>query len=336
MKNKFSPFIQLLFGALLVIGGIFAAMYVCYLPFRLSIGESFTLMDMYFPDTPPETVPSRNVLEMNNLELLWIEEMDIDNPHQVYVELLVPNEESFVFWSPQSASLMALEFTTGNVLWETAVPYVSDIGLYNGHFYISSSDWLDRLERAPKDTDGSFNNCSFAGQAALVAIDATTGYRIWGYSYWGSSGNGFSISENNIYLTGSNDHGASRSVVRIDAANGAILERDCYQWPYDEEKELTSAPADESQNISPYLVVLEENRERELSRKIFRLFFVAEGNQLDILDGQTKEVVGSVHFEGAALNSCDIDVAVQGDIAVIYFGDSHQLMGFRLPDEASK
>lgn len=333
MKNRIDPFTQLIIRRLLIIGLIFAAMYYFFVTFGLSMGnDNITLMDLLFPNFPPETVPSRNIIEMNNLELLWSKEMDIDNPHKGYVELYVPNEESFVFWSPESDSLIALDFATGNVLWETAVPHVGDMGLYNGHFYISSSDWLHSLRSAPKDSDGSFNACSFAGQAALVAVDATTGNQSWGYSYWGADYYDLVINKNNIYLTGSNEHGASQSIVRINAANGTVLERDCYRWP--KEKELTQVPADERwlPFPSPYLVVLEEHKESQLRSKGVLLFFVAEENRLDILDGQTKEIIGSINFDGADLNPWDIDVAVQGNIAVIYFGDSHQLFGFRLPD----
>lgn len=330
MKKGLGPFLQLLFGTLLVAAGIFGGMYLCYPPLRVSLGENFTLKEMYFPDTPPENVPPRTVLTTSNLDVLWVQEMNIDNPHKIEVDLFVPNEEFLVFWSPQSEMLTALDFVTGRVMWETAVPHVSDIALYDGHFHISSDDWIDKLNPAPVSMYRSLNTCSFAGQATLVKIDATTGSRTWGYSYWGSSGRGFSISQNNIYLSGSGDHGASRSAVRVDATNGTILERDCYQWP--EEKELPQEPADERWIPPLYVVVLEEHKGSNSGSQGILLFFVAEENRLDILDGQTKEIIGTINFDGADLNPWDIDVAVQGNIAVIYFGDSHQLFGFRLPD----
>lgn len=143
MKKGFGPFLQLLFGTLLVAAGIFAGMYLCYLPLRASLGESFTMKEMYFPDNPPENVPPRTIVTTSNLDVLWVKE-NIDNPHNVYVELFIPNEdslifwsphsESFVFWSPQSESLIALDFATGDVLWETAVPHVGDMGLYKATF----------------------------------------------------------------------------------------------------------------------------------------------------------------------------------------------------------
>lgn len=272
-------------------------------------------------------------MNTNNLELVWVKEIDIDNPHKVYVELFTPNDKSIVFWSPQTKSIMALEFLTGNVLWETTVPNISQMRLYNGNFYISSSDWLDRLESAPQISDASFPLCSFAGRATILAFDSSTGTQIWGYSYSGIHAHSIVINANSIYLTGSADHGASESVAQIDRITGTVLERDCYRWPF--KKELIKPPLDESYQTSPYLVVLEGYEEKQLSREDISLFFVAHENQLDVLDGLTKEIVGSINFEGAELYSWDIDVAVQENIAVIYFNDSHQLFGFRLPQDAN-
>lgn len=330
MKNRLDPLTKFIIRRLLIVGLIFAAMYYFFVSVLLTMGNELTIEDTLFSSLPPETVPSRNIIEINNLELLWMKEMNIDNPHRGYVDLFIPNEASFVFWSPQSDSLVSLAFATGDVLWETAVPRVGELAMYDGAFYVASYDWLNKLNNAPKDLDGSFYSCSFAGEASLVAINATTGQQTWGYSYLGADDNKMVINQENIYLTGSQDHGASRSLVRIDTNSGTILERDCYRWP--KQKELTQIPVDESWHPypSPYVVVLQEHKESQLSREGVLLFFVAQENRLDILDGQTKEIVGSVNFDGADLNPWDIDVAVQGNIAVVYFGDSHQLFGFSL------
>lgn len=310
MIKKFRPSKQQTFGILLVI--------------------SFIISAIFSPERPPETVPPRSVLGTGNLELLWIKEMDIDSPHQLFI----PNDKSVVFWSPQTNSIMALEILTGSVLWEATVPHVSQMRLYGGNFYIASYDWLHRLESAPKDNDGKFPSCTFAGPATVLAFDSATGSQIWGYSYRGVDEYNMVINANSIYLTGSANHGVSESVAQIDRITGTVLERDCYRWP--NRKELIRPPADESLQGPPYPIVIEGHEQSQLSRQDISLFFVAHENQLDILDGQTKEVVGSVNFEGAALNSWDINVTVQGNIAVIYFSDSHQLFGFRLPQEASK
>lgn len=218
MKNKFGPFTHLLFGTFIVIGIFIAIMLFALLPFIRELGIS--PLDLYWPGFPPETVSSRSVLDTNHLELLWMKNINIDNPHKVYVELFMPNDESLVFWSPQAESLMSLEFRTGNVLWETAVPDVMQLGLYDDRFFIISYDWLDKLTSALNDTDGSFVDCSFAGQTSLLSIDAKTGSRIWGYSYWGADSFGMSISDQNIYVTGSADHGASRSVCALTLLMG--------------------------------------------------------------------------------------------------------------------
>lgn len=307
MQKKLSPYRSLLLGVLFVISIIIAT--------------------TSFPDLPPEIVPPRSVLDSNNLKLLWIREMEIDT-HQSYVKLFIPNDKSVVFWSPQTKSIVALEMLTGNVLWEATVPYVSQMRLYDGNFYITSYDWLHRLESAPRDSDRTFPSCSFAGPATVLAFDSATGSQIWGYSYRGVNEYNMVINANSIYLTGSANHGVSESIAQIDRITGTVLERDCYRWP--NKRELIRPPADESLQVPPYLVVFEGHEQRQLSRQDISLFFVAHENQLDILDGQTKEVAGSVNFEGAALNSWDINVAVQGNIAVIYFGDSQQLFGFRL------
>jgi hypothetical protein len=287
-------------------------------PGRPFMGESF--------DFPPESVPARIITETEGVATLWVKEMDLENPHKVYVEFFIPNEQSVVFWSPNTASLMSLNMVTGETIWQTAVPDVSVMRLVGDKFFVVSSDWVRTLPAAPIPYDQTFPDCSWAGNASVLAFDPDTGEQIWGYAYEGVDSYDISFEDQFIYMSGSNDHGASRSMAQIDAKSGGLLFLDCNKWP--DTKEIPYPPGDEGYTASPYKVVIDE---RDLEWRGIALFFVAEGNRLNMLDGPTKKVLGSVYFEGAELNPWDINVAVQGDLAIIYMNDSAQLFGFRLP-----
>ncbi len=278
---------------------------------------------------PPKPAPVRTVENMNNLSLLWVKEMEIENPHKVWVELFTPNDQSVVFWSPQSDSLIALDLITGETLWETEVPAHTVMRLYNGKFFIVAYQRLNRLADAPVNNNRELPNCSFGGEAAVLTYDPDTGEQIWGYVYQGVDPNQVFFKGDYLYLTGSNDHGASRSVAEIDALSGNIIELECYRW-WTSKKEILDYPRNEGIIFSPYEVVLERYAEQQLESQNFSLLFWAKGNRLEILDGSTKEVIGSVSFDGAELYDWDIDVAVQNDVAVIYLDDSNQLFGFLL------
>jgi hypothetical protein len=105
-----------------------------------------------------------------------------------------------------------------------------------------------------------------------------------------------------------------------------LISLECNKWPAN--KPIPLPPDDEGNNPFPYRVVFDES---DLRAKGILLFFVPEGNRLKILIGSTKEVLGYIDFDGAELNPYHIDLAVQKDIAVIYFNDSKQLFSIRLP-----
>lgn len=336
MRNN--PYLKLFFGLLITLGSTTALMYILFLPLWLISGQTLDFTEFYGSGFPGEFVRPRNILEINNAELLWHEKINIDDPGQSWVDLYITGEKTLAFWSHKSESLISRDLLTGDVIWETQVPYVTELRFYQGNFYISSYKWLDRFSRAPTNSETLSQSCSFGGEALVLAVDATTGLTIWGYTYWGADSNGMSISDQKIYLSGGADHGARVAIVQVDSTTGSLLDRDCFKVPDEIDlsapsyRHLTVPRNDEGIPSSPNVVVLPEHGEEQLSLRNVSLFFVAEEGRLDILDGQSKEIISSVSFDGRPLNPWDIDVAVQGNVAVIYFGDSHQLFGFRLPD----
>jgi hypothetical protein len=132
-------------------------------------------------------------------------------------------------------------------------------------------------------------------------------------------------------LTGSYDHGASNSIAQIDASSGELISLECNKWPA--KKSIPSPPDDEGDSPFLYRVVFDEG---DLRAGGTLLFFVPEGNRLNILSGSTKEVLGYIDFGGAELNPYHIDLAIQKDIVVVYFNDSKQLFSVRLPNSVDQ
>lgn len=295
--------------------------------FISTMNESFAFMESM--DFPPESVPVRTVQDTDGVALLWVKEMDIDDPHKVWVEFFTPDDKSVVFWSSQTNSLISLDAVTGNTIWEAHVPDISVMRLYDDKFFIGSYEGVNSLEHAPVENDQALPDCSFGGESTLFAYDPHNGKQLWGYVYQGVDSYDIYFSDETVYLTGSYDHGSSRSITEIDTNSGSVALLDCYKWP--DEKEIPYPPADTVRTGSSYTVVLEEHEDRQFRNSDAILFFVAKENRLDILDGPTKETLGSIYFDGADLNPWDINVAVSNNVAVIYLGDSSQLFGFQLP-----
>ncbi|MEJ2750275.1 MAG: hypothetical protein P8183_20565, partial [Anaerolineae bacterium] len=108
-----------------------------------------------------------------------------------------------------------------------------------------------------------------------------------------------------------------------------LINLDCYKWP---RKKYLSIPSDDegifSSNLST-VIREKEDLERTFEEGRAELVFWAEDNRLTIWEGETKNVIGSIIFQGYELNPWEIDAAVLGDIVVIYFDDSNQLFSFR-------
>jgi len=275
----------------------------------------------------PFSVPNRPMQKTERLSLLWIKEIDILDPHTAgWAYLFTPSNQSVVFWYPSKDSLVALDSVTGETLWETKVPDHSVMRLHNDKFFVPSYQWLNLLEDAPVRNNQVLPDCSWGGTASLLTYDSYTGQQIWGYVYHGADSSDIFFEDTNVYLTGSNDHGVSESIAQIDASSGELISLECNKWPA--KKSIPPPPDDEGDSTFLYRVVFDES---DLRAGGTLLFFVPEGNRLNILTGSTKEVLGYIDFDGAELNPYHIDLAVQKDIAVIYFNDSKQLFSVRLP-----
>ena len=58
------------------------------------------------------------ITKTEGVAALWLKEMDLEHPHNKF---FIPDEQSVVFWSPNTASLMSLDMATGETIWQTAV-----------------------------------------------------------------------------------------------------------------------------------------------------------------------------------------------------------------------
>jgi hypothetical protein len=275
----------------------------------------------------PFSVPNRSVQKTDRLSLLWVKEIDILDPHTAgWSYLFTPDNQSVVFWYPSIDSLVALDLVTGDTLWETKVPDHSVMRLHNGKFFVPSYEWLNLLEDAPIRNNQVLPDCSWGGTASLLTYDSNTGQQLWGYVYHGVNDYDIFFEDTNVYLTGSNDHGVSESIAQIDDSSGELISLECNKWPA--KKSIPSPPDDEGDNPFLYRVVFDES---DLRAGGSLLFFVPEGNRLNILIGNTKEVLGYIDFDGFELNPYHIDLAVRKDIAAIYLNDSKQLLSIQLP-----
>lgn len=291
----------------------------------ISIGALLSLLVGCRLADYPFSVPSRSTQGTEGVSLLWIKDIDIKNPYQG-ISFFTPNDRSVVFWYPNKSSLMALDIVTGEILWETKVPNHSVMRLHNNKFFVVSYQWFDSLQDAPVSNNQELPDCSWGGDASLLTYDPNTGEQLWGYVYHGVDSDDIFFEGANVYLTGSYDHGSSRSIAQINANSGELISLECNKWPA--EKTIPAPPEDKGYNPFPYKVVYEQS---DLRWRHVLLFFMPEGNRLNILEGSAKEVLGYIDFEGAELNPYHIDIAVQKDIAVIYFSDSEQLFSLRLP-----
>jgi hypothetical protein len=261
---------------------------------------------------------------------LWAKTVDIEDPHKTWVEFFMPEEQTLVFWSPQAETLISLDMVSGVTNWEAAVPNHSTMTLYDDTFYVLAYDWLDVLEDAPNSDDPRWPNCKFGGKAALVTYDPNTGEQLWGYVYRGVDSYALTFDDQSVYLTGSGDHGSSRSLAQIDADTGELLYLDCYKWP--DEKEIPYPPTyDGDQSPLQYYSVYDPENEFDTRRYGQELSFIVHGTRLDIMEGDSDKVLGSLYFDGADLTSWMMDVVVKDDVVVIYLQDSDQLYSFRMP-----
>lgn len=274
---------------------------------------------------PPQSVPARTIQFTDNVSTLWIKEIELQNPHKVYVEFFTPDEQTLVFWHPEGSLLTALDVITGSTVWETPVPDISVLRLHDQKFFILSYEWRDTLDNAPVLGNQPLPDCSFAGDTSLLTYDPYTGEQIWGYVYNGVDPDDIFFENDAVYLDGSGDHGASRSIARIDSHSGELLSLECNKWPGN--AEIPLPPDNEGIISNPYRVILNE---QDFASSNVLLSFEAINNRLTILNGQSRVTVGYIDFAGAELNPWDINVAVQNGIAVIYFDDSNQLMALRL------
>jgi hypothetical protein len=273
---------------------------------------------MLLADSLP--ILSRSIDETKGVSLLWSKETSIEPLHTSWVQFFTPTEQRVVFIS--SDSLQALNMTTGQSLWETQVPDPITVRLYNDTLFIASYEWL---EEAPFHANSPSYGCSFIeSEASLSAYNPHTGEKIWGYGYHGVDSIGLYFQDRSVYLTGSANHGSDRSLAQIDTDTGLLLYLGCTRWPTEPIQSPSTNEGDMA--LSDNVV----SSERDLKYKNKQPLFFGQGTRLNILDGDSKEVLGYVEFNGAELNPLEIDVAIQNDLVVVYLADSGQLFGFRL------
>jgi hypothetical protein len=182
------------------------------------------------------------------------------------------------------------------------------------------------LEDAPVRTGVTLPECpNIDDEITLSTYNSYTGEKTWSYKYYRVGDySRLYFEDEGVYLTGSANHGDSRSLAKVDIDTGLLLSLMCTSWPSD--PILPPSTAEEGIFWPPNNMA---STDQELACKTLHPLFVAQDTRLNILDSQSKEVLGYVEFEGEKLDSLSTDVVVQNDLAIVYLDDSDQFFGFR-------
>lgn len=315
---------------LIILGAIVLLGLVMFLIPRVlnTIGELDSALESY--SVAPRLVPARSIQATHNTFQLWHkDDFYVANVTSRGSLFFTPDEQSLVYPAvyryegTYTHILEAVDIITGQARWQTNIAQPAVIRIYDNNFVVLASEWLDQ---APAIGDQELPYCSFGEKRySLSTYDIRTGHKNWGYGYRGVNLDTMYFVGQNIYLEGSHDHGNHEFLVSIDVNSGQIAYQRCNGQNPARPRNAggTSGPAFGINSI--------DAQEIRGCSTDSRYCFVTDGNRLIILAGSSKEHAASVEFGGSQLTAPDIDVVVQGNIAVVHLLDSHQLYAFRLP-----
>lgn len=245
--------------------------------------------------------PKRTLVETNNMTLLWNDDVEIDYPN------IFPNGDDVIVFTTEE--LLSFDLETGMINWQIPVPTPVIIHKYEDRIYITSDK---RLSVVPTVDGQEFPSCSFGGFASLSAYDINTGELIWGYKYLGVEPKNLAFSEQVAYLSGSDNHGASQSISKIDVSDGSLMFHDC-SWDVRKRKvEQLPVFRLDDEGYSPVRV---KNGN----------FLWSTNNTVSFLNAQAV-------FRGVRLDKYQIIHSIINGKAFVYFEDSNQLYVFQLEE----
>lgn len=292
------------------------------------------------PDTPnkyaAQLVPMRSIEAAYNISQLWGKENIYLAQENYDRRFFIADGRNLIFptinQSETSYALQAINMTAGQTLWQTDLPgRLGIMRIYKGKFFVLSDE---ELGQAPVKDSQELSYCSFRQRYSLSTYDVTTGEKLWGYSYQGVSSEGLNFDPHHVYLSGTDDHGASGLLVKVAINSGTILEQQCTRTRLGTGKSVPVPPRDSEVGIasSSFLATAVDNQEYDFGcMNDNRLCFVTQENRLNVVAGNTKENLAYIEFDGAKLNPYFIDIVVQNNLVVVHLNDSNQLFGFRLP-----
>lgn len=292
------------------------------------------------PDTPnkyaAQLVPIRSIKATYNVSQLWGKEGIYLAQENYDRRFFIADGRNLIFptinQSEAAYALQAINVTAGQTLWQTDLPdRLGIMRIYDGKFFVLSDE---KLGQAPVKDNQELPYCSFRQRYSLSAYDVTTGEKLWGYSYQGVSSEGLNFDPHHVYLSGTDDHGASGLLVKVDINSGTILEQQCTRTGLGVGKSVPVPPRDSEVGVagSSFLATAVDNQESGFGcMRDNRLCFVTQENRLNILAGNTRGTLAFVEFDGEKLNPHYVDIVVQNNLVVIHLNDSNQLFAFRLP-----
>lgn len=281
-----------------------------------------------------QSAPTRGIKDIHNLTRLWDKE-EFYLPSDMH--FFMPSGSAVLVFPSINKShtsyyaLQAIDMITGQTLWQTEVPYLGTLRLYDDKLfnlqgYVPPAN-RSLLENAPVRDNKELNYCSFSGTSLLSIYDVHTGQELWGYKYRGISTIYF---ENDIvYLHGTGDHGQSGLLAKVDINSGMINDQYCARIRDD--KPAPIPPKNSQSGIVGSSSLVTSYGSSYYCSGRSRFCFITEGNRLNILAGDPKTTVAYIDFSGEQLNEIESDVVVHNNIAVVHLDDSNQLFAFRLP-----
>lgn len=243
--------------------------------------------------------PKRTLVATDNMTLLWSDDIEIDYP------IVFLNGDDVIVSTAKE--LLSFDLETGMVNWQTTTPTPVIIHKYEDRIYVTSDK---RLPVAPTVDGQEFPSCSFGGFASLSAYDINTGELFWGYKYLGVEPKNLAFSEQVAYLSGSDNHGASQSISKIDVLDGSLTFHDC-SWDV-RNRSVPRAPVFHSDD------------------EVYNPIDVNNGNFLWSTNNTISVLGGRAVFRGIRLDKYQIIHSIFNDKAFVYFQDSNQLYVFQM------
>lgn len=281
-----------------------------------------------------QLAPVRTIQTIYNISPLWSKDETYLVEESLDRRFFTPQGNSLLFStlndSQTSYAFKTIDMLTGQTLWQTDIPSLGVTRIHNGRIYHLYK--YKTLEEAPVKDNQELPYCSFKQKSLLSVYDVYTGQLLWGYEYLGVNNSTLDFHDGVVYLSGTDDHGASRLLAKVDINSGTILAQQCaMHW---EDKPVPVSPPDSVAGIggSSFPATAVDNQEYGLGcMDDNRLCFVTQENRLNILAGNTKETLAFVEFDGEELNHLYVDIIVQNNLIAVHLNDSNQLFAFRLP-----